>query len=356
MFNTHIPNSDTRMFLDPNGPVGIARYDIVKYPVFTKLTKQQTGYFWQPTEVDCSKDAKDFRKLTENEQHIFTSNLKRQIVLDSIQGRAPSAILAPICSLPEVENWIQTWNYFETIHSLSYTHIIQNVYADPSSVLDEILTINPILDCAKSISEPYDALERFNKDNDPRHAYYHKKALWLALNSVNALEGIRFYVSFVCSWAFAEANKMEGNATIIKLIARDEAIHLAATQHMIKLLPADDPNFIKIREECAEEVRQMFIDVVEQEVAWAEYLFKDGSMIGLNTELLTRFVHYIANKRMTNIGIDTPYEGGTHPLPWINKWTGGSDVQKANQETQNTMYIVGTKRNANPDQFKGFQL
>ena len=218
-------------FLDPNGGVTIQRYDTMKYPTLDKFTDKQLGFFWRPEEVDIFRDAKDFKALTEHEQHIFTSNLKRQILLDSVQGRAPSVAFGPICSLPELENWITTWTFSETIHSRSYTHIIRNIYSDPSKIFDGMMDMKEIVDCAGDISRYYDTLIHFNNlmASDPEaykgNEYEHKKALWLALMSVNILEGVRFYVSFACSWAFAEVKKMEGNAKIIKFIARDENLH-----------------------------------------------------------------------------------------------------------------------------------
>ena len=341
------------MFFDTN--VGVSRYDVQKYPIFEKLTEKQNGFFWQPTEVDCIRDAKDFKSLTEHEQHIFTSNLKRQILLDSVQGRAPILAFLPICSLPELETWITTWSYFETIHSRSYTHIIRNVYANPSSVFDEMLNIKEIVDCAKDISKYYDDLIMFNEEKSL--SYEHKKALWLCLNAVNALEGIRFYVSFACSWAFAELKKMEGNAKIIKFIARDENIHLAATQQLIKLLPKEDKDFEKIRKSCADEVQKIFDAVVTQEKLWSEYLFKDGSMIGLNTTLLSEYVDWIAHKRMQAIGVTTNYKGGSNPLPWTQKWISGSEVQVAPQETEISSYVVGgLSKDVDENTFKGFNL
>jgi len=336
---------ERKMFFD--GEVEIARYDEVKYPQFEKLTDKQLGFFWRPEEVDVYRDAKDFKDLTEAEQHIFTSNLKRQILLDSVQGRAPNLAFLPIVSLPELETWIETWSFSETIHSRSYTHIIRNIYANPSHIFDSIMEIKPIVDCAKDIGKYYDKLI-----DDPS-----KKNLWLTINSVNALEGVRFYVSFACSWAFAELKKMEGNAKIIKFIARDENVHLASTQQMLKLLPQDDPEFVTIRDECHEEVMQMFDDVVEQEKQWAEYLFKDGSMIGLNAEVLKQYVEWIANKRMIAIGLKSPYKGGSNPLPWTQKWISGGEVQVAPQETEISSYIVGgVKKDVTGETFKGLSL
>ena len=349
------------MFLDES--VAIARYDDLKYKQFDMLTDKQLGFFWRPQEVDLTKDTKDFRDLSKHEQHIFTSNLKRQIILDSVQGRAPSLAFLPICSLPELEVWIQTWAFNETIHSQSYTHIIRNIYSNPSIVFDEILNIQEIVDCAKDISVHYDALIRLNKISSmdiPPMSYTehnHKKSLWLALNAVNALEGIRFYVSFACSWAFAELKKMEGNAKIIKFIARDENLHLSATQKMLALLPEDDKDFVKIAKDCEEDVLKLFNDVVEQEKAWADYLFKDGTMIGLNSDILKQYVEWIANRRMKAIGLESPYKTGSNPLPWTQKWIAGGDIQVAPQETQLNSYVVGAvNMDVQEDSFKDFKL
>lgn len=358
-----------RAFFD--GPVTIARYDKQKYNFLEKLTDKQLGFFWRPEEIDVSRDSKDFKGLTEHEKHIFTSNLKRQILLDSVQGRAPVLAFGPICSLPELETWLTTWTFFETIHSRSYTHIIRNIYSDPSKVFDEMMVIQEIADCAGDISKYYDDLIEMNQiydlscDNYSSLAdanvdvdsYEHKKALWLCLNAVNALEGIRFYVSFACSWAFAELKKMEGNAKIIKLIARDENIHLASTQQLLKILPTDDPDFAKIAEETKEECAQIFVNAVNQEKTWAHYLFKDGSMIGLNETLLSDYIEWIANKRMTAVNLPTSYKGGSNPLPWTQKWISGSEVQVAPQETEITSYVVGgVKKDVTTESFKGFTL
>jgi len=349
-------------FLDPNGGVSIQRYDTLKYRQFEKLTEKQLSFFWLPTEVDILRDAKDFKDLTPNEQHIFTSNLKRQILLDSVQGRAPAVAFGPICSLPELETWITTWTFSETIHSRSYTHIIRNVYANPSKVFDEMMDIQEIVDCAGDITELYDKLINMNNffadKEHPEYALYeHKKALWLALMSVNILEGVRFYVSFACSWAFAELKKMEGNAKIIKLIARDENLHLAGTQTLLKLLPKDDPAYAKIEVECREDAIKLFDDAVKQEKAWAEYLFKDGSMIGLNYQLLAEYVEFIANKRMQAVGLGQPYPTKNNPLPWTQKWIAGAEVQVAPQETEISSYVIGgTKQDVDSNSFNGFSL
>ena len=352
-------HNKVKMFLDGN--VDIQRYDVLKYKQFDKLTDKQLGFFWRPEEVDILKDAKDFKDLTDFERHIFTSNLKRQILLDSVQGRSPNLAFLPIVSLPELETWIETWAFSETIHSRSYTHIIRNVFSNPSKVFDELLDIKEIVECADSISSNYDRLMDYNdlrkRGLTSYDEYEHKKRIWLCLMSVNILEGVRFYVSFACSWAFAELKKMEGNAKIIKLIARDENVHLASTQQMLKLLPLEDKDFAKIKLETADECKQMFVDAVEQEKTWADYLFKDGSIIGLNAELLKQYVEFIAGKRMNAVRQEKIFNTGTNPLPWTQQWITGGDVQVAPQETEISSYVIGgTKQDVTQDTFTGFTL
>ena len=374
VFNSNNKQDHTKAkaFLDPSGGVTIQRYDMLKYKQFDKLTDKQLGFFWRPEEVDCHKDANDFNNLTDNERHIFTSNLKRQIILDSVQGRAPVEAFGPLVSIPELEAWIQTWTFSETIHSRSYTHIIRNVYANPSKVFDEMMNIPEITDCADAISTNYDELIdlslKYQLLGEGKHTvngkkvevdlYELKKALYKTLMSVNILEGVRFYVSFACSWAFAELKKMEGNAKIIKLIARDENLHLASTQSLLKILPKDDKDYIKIAKETEKECIQMFVDAVNQEKAWAEYLFKDGSMIGLNTQLLSDYIEWICCKRMIAVNLKCPYVvPQSNPLPWTQKWIAGADVQVAPQETEITSYIQGgVKQDVSEDTFGGMSL
>jgi len=327
-----------KMFLDEG--VDIQRFDILKYPALDKITEKQLGFFWRPEEVDVSKDKKDFDNLTTHEQHIFTSNLKRQILLDSVQGRAPNLAFLPIASLPEVENWIETWSFFETIHSRSYTHIIRNVYPDPSIVFDSMLDVKEILECGNDIARYYDDLIECN--NAATNVKQHKEALWMCMLSANALEGIRFYVSFACSWAFAELKKMEGNAKIIKFIARDENVHLAGTTTIIKNMLKEDPDFVKISKDFEQRAIDLFVKVIEQEKEWARYLFKDGSMIGLNEQILCDYIEWIGCKRMRAIGLPCPFSvPKLNPLPWTEKWIGGGNVQVAPQETEITSYITG---------------
>ncbi len=345
---------DKTMFLDEE--VDIQRFDILKYPQLDKITEKQLGFFWRPEEVDISKDKKDFDGLTEHEKHIFTSNLKRQILLDSVQGRAPNIAFLPIASLPEVENWIETWSFFETIHSRSYTHIIRNVYPDPSYVFDNMLDIKEILDCGNDIAKYYDDL--VNCNNSATNKMDHKKALWMCMLSANALEGIRFYVSFACSWAFAELKKMEGNAKIIKFIARDENIHLAATTTIIKKMLQEDKDFVKISKSMEDDAVKLFTNVIEQEKDWAKYLFKDGSMIGLNEKLISDYIEWIGCKRMRAIGLPCPYSvPQLNPLPWTEKWISGGNVQVAPQETEISSYVVGgVKQDVDKKTLSGLSL
>jgi len=364
----------TTMFLGEE--LGIQRYEEMKYPVIDKLTEKQLSFFWLPQEIELSKDAKDFKDLTDHEEHIFTSNLKRQTLLDSVQGRSPNLALLPLVTLPELEAWTELWSFNETIHSKSYTYILRQVYSDPGKILDEIMDIKEIVDCSEAISRYYNDLMEYGRyylmhgegyvtvkreGHEPVKQqiskYELKKKIWLCMNAINALEGIRFYVSFACSWAFAELKKMEGNAKIIKLICRDENLHLAFTQTMLKTLPKDDKDFIKIKKECKDEVRAMFLEAVQQEKEWAAYLFKDGSMIGLNEQLLVEYVEWIAHKRMNTIGIESPFSGGSNPLPWTEKWISGSEVQTAPQETSLTSYVIGAvDMDATKDSFGDFEL
>ena len=370
------PHLESNMFFD--GSVDIARYDIVKYPQYEKITDKQLGFFWRPEEVDLSKDRSDFHSLNTHEQHIFTSNLKRQILLDSVQGRSPNLAFLPITSIPEMETMVATWSFFETIHSRSYTHIIRNVYANPSIVFDEMLSIKEITDCAGEISKYYDDLIEASKWYDllgeGRYAienkitqernyvkvdmYELKKKLFLCMMSVNILEGIRFYVSFACSWAFAELKKMEGNAKIIKLIARDENTHLAASTSIIKNLLREDSDYEKIRKETESEVIDMFKQAIEQEKEWAQYLFKDGSMIGLNEKLLCDYIEWIGSRRMKTVGYASPYQvPQANPLPWTERWISGGNVQVAPQETELSSYITGgVKQDVDANTFKGMSL
>lgn len=364
VFDKHSTKDSSKTMCFFDDAVTIARYDRQKYPIFEKLINQQLGFFWRPEEVDVMRDSKDFKSLTDHEKHIFTSNLKRQILLDSVQGRAPVVAFGPVCSNPELETWIQTWTFNETIHSRSYTHIIRNVYPDPSVIFDGMMDIQEIVDCAGDISKYYDDLIRYNEMLSPHSAhhmepYWHKKALWFALMSVNILEGIRFYVSFACSWAFAELKKMEGNAKIIKLICRDENLHLAGTQHLLKILPQDDPDFAQIRDETKDECVKLFVSAAEQEKKWAQYLFKDGSMIGLNANLLCDYVEWITNRRLHTVGLPLHYKTGSNPLPWTQKWISGGEVQVAPQETEITSYVIGGVKKdiiSAKETFKGFTL
>jgi ribonucleoside-diphosphate reductase beta chain len=355
-------------------PVNVARYDQKKFEIFEKLIEKQLSFFGRPEEVDVSSDRIDYNKLPEHEKHIFISNLKYQTLLDSIQGRSPNVALLPLVSLPELETWIETWSFSETIHSRSYTHIIRNIVNDPSVVFDDIVENEHILKRAKDIAHYYDDLIQATNDyhrlGEGTHnikgeevkvnLYDLKKKLYLCLMSVNALEAIRFYVSFACSFAFAERELMEGNAKIIKLIARDEALHLTGTQHMINLLRngQDDFSFMQIAEECKQDCFDLFKEAAEQEKEWAEYLFKDGSMIGLNRDILCQYVEYITNVRMQAVGLDAAYPDATsNPIPWINAWLSSDNVQVAPQEAEISSYLVGQIDNeVSADDFEGFEL
>ena len=337
--------------------VNVSRYDQQKYPIFEKLIEKQLSFFWRPEEVDVSKDRLDFQALPDHEKHIFLSNLKYQTLLDSVQGRSPNVALLPIVSLPELETWIETWAFSETIHSRSYTHIIRNVTQAPELIFDDIVSNDKISERADAVTKYYDDLinsvSLYNLYGEGKHEingktviinlFELKKKLYLAMMSVNILEAIRFYVSFACSFAFAERELMEGNAKIIKLIARDEALHLSGTQHILNIMQdgKDDPEMAIVAAQCREKAIKMFVDAAEQEKEWAEYLFKDGSMIGLNKHILCQYVEYITNARMTAIGLPAQFENNSNPIPWINSWLVSDNVQVAPQEAEISSYLVG---------------
>ena len=355
--------------------VNVARFDQQKFEMFEKLTEKQLSFFWRPEEIDVSKDKIDFGKLLPNEKHIFVSNLQYQILLDSVQGRSPNVAFLPIVSLPELENWVETWAFSETIHSRSYTHIIRAIVNEPGVVFDEIMKTEEIIQRATSVSKHYDKLIKHTQayllNGEGEHKidgkiisinmYSLKRLLYLTLMSVNILEAIRFYVSFACSFAFAERKVMEGNAKIIKLIARDEALHLTGTQHMLNLMRdgKDDPDMQAIAIECEAEVIQMFKDAANQEKEWAEYLFRDGSMIGLNAQILKQYLEYITNIRMSALNMQPIFEQTTNPLPWLNHWLDSDNVQVAPQETEITSYLVSAIDNtidSEDEDFSDFKL
>ena len=356
-------------------PLGVQRYDSYKYPIFDKLTTQQLGYFWRPEEVSLQKDRGDYQTLRPEQKHIYTSNLKYQIMLDSVQGRGPGMAFLPYCSLPELEACMEVWGFMEMIHSRSYTYIIKNIYSDPSEVFDTIVGDERILERAKSVTQSYDDFIQSAQQYGVSDAWIHnlegvsyaketindvKRKLYRAVANVNILEGIRFYVSFACSFAFGELKLMEGSAKIISLIARDENQHLALTQNILnKWREGDDPEMQQIAKEEEEWVYAMFDRAVNEEKKWADYLFKDGSMIGLNDKLLQQYVEWIANRRLKAIGLKPQYDisANNNPLPWTQHWISSKGLQVAPQETEVESYVVGgIKQDVTKNTFSGFKL
>ena len=374
VFNTEQVNTKKQpMFFGK--PLGIQRYDSYKYPIFDKLTTQQLGYFWRPEEISLQKDRGDYQTLRPEQKHIYTSNLKYQIMLDSVQGRGPGMAFLPYCSLPELEACMTVWEFMEMIHSRSYTYIIKNIYSDPSEVFDTIITDERILERAKSVTESYDdfitAAQNYGSSNQWMYQLEEvpsaketlndvKRKLYRAVANVNILEGIRFYVSFACSFAFGELKLMEGSAKIISLIARDENQHLALTQNIMnKWREGDDPEMQQIAKEEEEWVYAMFDRAVNEEKRWADYLFKDGSMIGLNDKLLQQYVEWIANRRLKAIGLKPQYDiaANNNPLPWTQHWISSKGLQVAPQETEVESYVVGgIRQDVKKDTFSGFKL
>ena len=374
VFNTQdVDTKKQPMFL--GAPLGVQRYDNFKYPQFENLTKSQLGYFWRPEEVSLQKDRGDYQSLRPEQKHIYTSNLKYQIMLDSVQGRAPGMAFLPYCSLPELEACMEVWSFMEMIHSRSYTYVIKNVYSDPSEVFDTIIKDERILERAASVTESYDTFINYAQEYGQSNAWKPdmrdhpnsewtikdlKRHLYRAVTNVNILEGIRFYVSFACSFAFGELKLMEGSAKIISLIARDENQHLAITQNILNnWRKGDDPEMVSILKEEEQWTYDMFDKCVNEEKKWAEYLFKDGSMIGLNDKLLYQYVEWVANRRLRSIGLKPQYDipARNNPLPWTEHWISSKGLQVAPQETEVESYVVGgIKQDVKKDTFSGFQL
>ena len=341
----------------------VQRYDVFKYPALDKLNQTMLGYFWRPEEVSLQKDRNDYLELRDEQKFIFTSNLKYQTMLDSVQGRGPCLAFLPFCSLPELEGCIVTWDFIETIHSRSYTYIIKNLYSQPSDVFDTIIEDEKIKNRAASVTKTYDDLIKMGYQwtltPDKVDLYELKKKLYLAMVSVNILEGLRFYVSFACSFAFGELKKLEGSAKIISFIARDESQHLAMSQRIINNWKdfENDKDFLKIIKETEKDVYRMYDEAVQEEKRWATYLFSKGSMIGLSEKLLHKFVEYTANRRMRAIQLTPAYETKTNPLPWTDHWLNSKGTQNAPQETEIESYVIGgIKQDVKKDQFKKFKL
>jgi ribonucleoside-diphosphate reductase beta chain len=335
-----------KMFLDPAGPVTIQRFEEVRYPKIADFDATARGFFWQPEEISLTKDSNDFKEASDAVKHIFTSNLLRQTALDSLQGRGPTQVFTPVCSLPEVEALMYNWGFFETnIHSKSYSHIIRNIYNVPKEVFNTIHDTKEIVDMASSVGLYYDALHKINclkeiggevKEGE------HIRAIWMALNASYALEAFRFMVSFATSLAMVENKIFIGNGNIISLILQDELLHKGWTAYLINQVVKEDPRFAQAKIECEAEVYQMYMDVIREEKDWATYLFKMGPVIGLNANILRDFVDYTAVGALKDIGIKYLANAPkSTPIPWFNKHVDTSKKQTALQESESTNYVIG---------------
>lgn len=345
------PISSPKQFMFFGEQPNLARYDVLVHPIFDKLTTTQKGQFWQPEEFDLSKDMKDFKSLSDSLRHIFTKTLSYQIVLDTIQSRSPALAMLPFVSIPELESCIETWCFFESIHNHSYSYIIRNIYPNPGEVFDSVILDDNIVERAKRTTKYYD--DFINASNDYRangtvniSLRDLKKKFLLCIVSINALEGLSFYASFACSFAFAESGLMEGNAKIISAIAKDENQHLAITQNILKRWSGgqDDPEMFELYNECQDDIIELYHNVIQQEKEWCEYLFKDGAMLGLNAQILSDYVEYMAGKRMKNLGIKTDYPT-KNPLSWTDKYLNIASLQVSPQETEIISYVIGGTKN-----------
>ena len=348
-YNLHTKTDylNRKMFLDPAGPVTIQRFEEVKYSKIAKFEETARGFFWQPEEISLSKDATDFKDASDAVKHIFTSNLLRQTALDSLQGRGPTQVFMPVISLPELEALVYNWTFFETnIHSKSYSHIIRNIYNVPKDVFNTIHDTQEIIDMASSVGNYYEKLHQLNcfKEISPGTVSEesHIKAIWMALHASYALEAFRFMVSFATSLAMVENKIFIGNGNIISLILQDELLHKGWTAYIINQVIKEDSRFAAIKQECEAEVYQLYVDVIREEKAWADYLFNKGPVIGLNAAVLKDFVDYTAVAALKEIGIK--YQSSapkSTPIPWFNKHVDTSKKQTALQENESTNYVIG---------------
>ena len=359
VFNT-VPNTKQNRFMFFGEKPNLARYDELVHPIFDKLTAKQKSFFWQPEEIDLNKDIKDFKILSDAQKSIFINTISYQIVLDTIQARSPALALLPFCTLPELEACIEWWCAMEQMHNHAYSYTLRNLFPTPAVIFDGVVVNDKIKERAERTVKYYDEFinlgNRYRVDEKSVDMTELKRALIMCVASINALEGLSFYASFACTFAFAEQGLMEGNAKEISLIARDEALHLAITQNILKKWSSgsDDPEMAKLYVECLPEIEQLYLNIVKQEKEWCEYLFKDGSMIGLNTKILSEYVEYTAGKRMKNLGIKTSFTT-KNPIPWVDKYLNSSDVQDAPQEVDLSSYIIGgVKNDLNDTDFSNF--
>jgi ribonucleoside-diphosphate reductase beta chain len=344
--NTKTDYLGRKMFLDPAGPVTIQRFEEVKYKKIADFDATARGFFWQPEEISLSKDANDFKEASDAVKHIFTSNLLRQTALDSLQGRGPTQVFTPVCSLPEVEALMYNWGFFETnIHSKSYSHIIRNIYNVPKDVFNTIHDTKEIVDMASSVGKYYDELHVINcrkELGEKVSEKEHIRAIWMALHASYALEAFRFMVSFATSLAMVENKIFIGNGNIISLILQDELLHKGWTAYMINQVIKEDERFLAAKAECEAEVYELYMDVIREEKQWAEYLFNRGPVIGLNANILKEFVDYTAAAALKDIGIKYQVHAPkTTPIPWFNKHSDTSKKQTALQESESTNYVIG---------------
>ena len=335
-----------KMFLDPAGPVTVQRFEEVKYNKLVKYEQEARGFFWVPEEISLTKDAQDFKDASDTVKHIFTSNLLRQTALDSLQGRGPSQIFTPVVSIPELEALVYNWTFFETnIHSRSYSHIIRNIYNVPKDIFNTIHDTHEIVDMASSVGKYYDDLHVINCRKELLEGFpesEHIKAVWMALNASYALEAFRFMVSFATSLAMVENKIFIGNGNIIQLILQDEMLHKEWTAWLINQVVKEDPRFAAVKAECEAEVYQMYLDVIREEKAWADYLFNKGPVIGLNANILKDFVDFTAFNALKEIGIKyTEEHPRSTPIPWFTKHVDTSKKQTALQENESTNYVIG---------------
>ena len=336
------------------------RFDVLKYKFFDERNAKMQGFDWTFDEVRLTDDYIDFNtKMKPHEQFMYTRVLQKLIFLDSLQGRGILLTLGQICTLPELENAMLTWQYFEGAkHSKTYTENLKGVYNNPSEIFDESFEIPELMLLSKKISDPYNIAYELiiemqykiikNLTLTPEFMTELKRAVLRLIITINILEGVRFYSGFATIWALNKSQGyVEGTSKNLKLICRDENVHLQLTQMIIKLLKKEEQEgFTKIYRDMEPEIAEMFRDCYEEECDWIDYIFSQGSILGLNAEISKHYIEYILNKRLRAIGLPIMFQGrSTNPIPWVEKYIEFSDNEVLPQETEIVNYISGGVNN-----------
>ncbi len=349
---------------------GMSLHDMVDttFPEIENLALTQRAQYWIETETDLSSDQMQWPTLPVNIQDIAVLNLAWQSHGDSIAGRAPIMAIMPFVTNPELEELINQWQYFEQIHSRTYQHIIRSIFPDPERIRNKVANLEQSMDRLEAITREFDKLSQLaalhtlielnsithyeaciisnsdiDMDDDAEEIFKYacKKQLVKAFASLYALESIQFFASFACTFKLADEKVMSGTADLLKLIAKDEALHTRFTMEILNTLKRDE-EFAPIFDELVPFFEEVMYEIVGAEYKWADYLFSEGrKMVGLNAVLMKEYVDYLATGAFAAVGMKYNKPMSEHPLPWVEFYLNPSMVQVAPQERDNGNYRVG---------------